>query len=60
MQGFDVLWLPGEDHAGIATQTAVEKYIATQGKSRRDFTREEFLRIVWDWANKYREEIKSK
>lgn len=58
MQGFDVLWLPGEDHAGIATQTAVEKYIATQGKSRRDFTREEFLRIVWDWANKYREEIK--
>ncbi len=58
MQGFDVLWLPGEDHAGIATQTAVEKYLSTQGKSRRDFTREEFLKIVWDWANKYREEIK--
>ncbi|MEJ5257429.1 MAG: valine--tRNA ligase [Fervidobacterium sp.] len=58
MQGFDVLWLPGEDHAGIATQTAVEKYIATQGKSRRDYSREEFLEIVWDWANKYRNEIK--
>jgi len=58
MQGFDVLWLPGEDHAGIATQTAVEKYLATQGKSKHDYTREEFLDIVWDWANKYRNEIK--
>ncbi|MGC8820840.1 MAG: valine--tRNA ligase [Fervidobacterium sp.] len=59
MQGFDVLWLPGEDHAGIATQTAVEKFLATQGKSKREFTREEFLKIVWDWADKYRNEIKS-
>ncbi len=59
MQGFDVLWLPGEDHAGIATQTAVEKFLATQGKNRRDFSREEFLNIVWDWANKYRAEIKN-
>jgi valyl-tRNA synthetase len=58
MQGFDVLWLPGEDHAGIATQTAVEKYLATQGKSKHDYTRDEFLEIVWDWANKYRNEIK--
>lgn len=59
MQGYDVMWLPGEDHAGIATQTAVEKFLATQGKNRRDFTREEFLEIVWGWANKYRKEIKS-
>ncbi|MEN3042742.1 MAG: valine--tRNA ligase [Fervidobacterium sp.] len=59
MQGFDVLWLPGEDHAGIATQTAVEKFLSTQGKSKRDFSREEFLSIVWDWANKYRTEIKN-
>jgi len=58
MQGFDVLWLPGEDHAGIATQTAVEKFLATQGKSRRDYSREEFINIVWDWADKYRNEIK--
>jgi len=58
MQGFDVLWLPGEDHAGIATQTAVERYLATQGKSKHDYTRDEFLEIVWDWANKYRNEIK--
>ncbi|MBP8656927.1 MAG: valine--tRNA ligase [Fervidobacterium sp.] len=58
MQGFDVLWLPGEDHAGIATQTAVEKFLATQGKSRRDYSREEFLDIVWDWADKYRNEIR--
>ncbi|MFN3691403.1 MAG: valine--tRNA ligase [Fervidobacterium sp.] len=59
MQGFDVMWLPGEDHAGIATQTAVEKFLATQGKNRRDFSREDFLKIVWDWANKYRNEIKN-
>ncbi|HOJ93959.1 MAG TPA: valine--tRNA ligase [Fervidobacterium nodosum] len=59
MKGFDVLWLPGEDHAGIATQTAVEKYLSTQGKNRRDFSREEFLNIVWEWANKYRQEIKN-
>ncbi|WP_448376031.1 valine--tRNA ligase [Fervidobacterium sp.] len=58
MQGFDVLWLPGEDHAGIATQTAVEKYLNSQGKSKHDYSREEFLEIVWDWANKYRNEIK--
>ena len=58
MQGFDVLWLPGEDHAGIATQTAVEKFLATQDKSRRDYSREEFINIVWDWADKYRNEIK--
>lgn len=59
MQGFDVMWLPGEDHAGIATQTAVEKFLGTKGKSRRDYSREEFLSIVWDWANKYRNEIKN-
>ncbi len=59
MLGYDVLWLPGEDHAGIATQNAVEKHLASQGKHRHDFSREEFLKIVWDWANKYRKEIKT-
>ncbi|PHJ12185.1 valyl-tRNA synthetase, partial [Fervidobacterium sp. SC_NGM5_G05] len=41
------------------TQTAVERYLSTQGKSRRDFSRDEFLNIVWNWANKYRQEIKN-
>ena len=57
MQGFDTLWLPGEDHAGIATQNAVERELLKQGKTREDLGREEFLRIVWDWAKKYRKEI---
>src|SRR5947199_10810983 len=54
MQGFDVLWLPGTDHAGIATQTAVEKYLRrTENKTRRDFGREEFLRRVVEWQDKH-------
>ncbi|MCD6442424.1 MAG: valine--tRNA ligase [Thermotogae bacterium] len=57
MQGFDTLWLPGEDHAGIATQNAVERELLKQGKTREDLGREKFLRIVWDWAKKYRKEI---
>jgi len=54
MQGFEVLWLPGMDHAGIGTQTAVEKYLRrTENKSRHDLGREEFLRRVLDWQDKY-------
>src|SRR5881296_1379357 len=54
MQGFDVLWLPGTDHAGIATQTAVEKYLRrTENKTRHDFGREEFLRRVLEWQDKH-------
>jgi len=49
MQGFDTLWQPGTDHAGIATQMVVERGLAKQGKSRRDMSREEFLSHVWDW-----------
>ncbi len=48
MQGFDTLWQPGQDHAGIATQMVVERELAKEGKSRRDFTREEFVRLVWE------------
>ncbi len=49
MKGFETLWLPGMDHAGIATQNVVEKQLAAQGKSRHDFGREEFVRKVWEW-----------
>jgi valyl-tRNA synthetase len=50
MSGYEVLWVPGTDHAGIATQTVVEKHlIKTQGKRRRDFSREEFLAHIWEW-----------
>ena len=49
MQGFEVLWLPGMDHAGIATQNVVEKQLAVGGKSRHDLGREEFVKKVWQW-----------
>ena len=49
MQGFEVLWLPGMDHAGIATQNVVEKQLAADGKSRHDLGREEFVKKVWEW-----------
>mgnify|MGYP000449751702 FL=1 len=49
MQGFEVLWLPGMDHAGIATQNVVEKQLAAAGKSRHDLGREEFVKKVWEW-----------
>jgi valyl-tRNA synthetase len=49
MQGFEVLWLPGMDHAGIATQNVVEKQLAAGGKSRHDLGREEFVIKVWQW-----------
>jgi valyl-tRNA synthetase len=49
MQGFEVLWLPGMDHAGIATQNVVEKQLAANGKSRHDLGREEFVKKVWEW-----------
>src|SRR2546430_6598261 len=54
MQGFEVLWLPGTDHAGIATQTAVEKWLRkNEGVTRHDLGREEFLRRMVDWQNKH-------
>ncbi|CAN5727859.1 valine--tRNA ligase [soil metagenome] len=49
MQGFEVLWLPGMDHAGIATQSVVEKQLAVDGKTKEDFGRELFIDKVWDW-----------
>ncbi len=53
MRGFNVLWLPGCDHAGIATQNVVERELKKEGKTRHDLGREEFLKRVWDWKNKY-------
>ncbi|WP_067683973.1 valine--tRNA ligase [Nocardia miyunensis] len=49
MQGYEVLWLPGMDHAGIATQSVVEKQLARDGKTKEDFGRELFVDKVWDW-----------
>ncbi len=53
MQGFNVLWLPGTDHAGIATQNVVEKELRREGKTRHDLGREAFEKRVWEWKNKY-------
>ena len=54
MQGYNVLWMPGTDHAGIATQVKVEENIMkTEGKSRHDLGREEFLKRVWEWKQEY-------
>src|SRR3990167_8704052 len=47
------LWVPGTDHAGIATQNVVEKKLARQNKPRRDFSREEFLKEVWKWKEEH-------
>ena len=49
MDGFNTLWMPGTDHAGIATQVVVERQLAAEGKSKDDVGREEFLRRVWQW-----------
>lgn len=49
MSGDEVLWLPGMDHAGIATQTVVERRLAVDGKTRHDYGREQFVQKVWDW-----------
>jgi valyl-tRNA synthetase len=52
MKGYDALWLPGTDHATIATQLIVERQLREQGKTRTDFTREEFVQKVWEWKAK--------
>jgi len=53
MQGFETLWLPGTDHAGIATQNVVEKELAKEGLKRQDLGREKFVERVWEWREKY-------
>ena len=53
MQGYSALWLPGVDHAGIATQIKVEEELRKEGLTRYDLGREKFLERVWDWKHKY-------
>ncbi|MCD8506408.1 MAG: class I tRNA ligase family protein, partial [Alkalibacterium thalassium] len=58
MQGYDTLWLPGMDHAGIATQAKVEEKLAEQNISRHDLGREKFLEKVWNWKEEYAANIR--
>lgn len=53
MSGYNTLWMPGTDHAGIATQAVVEKALAKEGLSKNDLGREKFLEHVWEWKEKY-------
>lgn len=53
MQGYNTLWMPGCDHAGIATQAKVEEALRKEGKSRYDLGREKFLERVWEWKEEY-------
>jgi len=53
MQGYNVLFHPGYDHAGISTQNAVEKHLAGEGKTRQDVGREAFVELVWEWLREY-------
>jgi valyl-tRNA synthetase len=53
MQGYEALWLPGMDHAGIATQNKVEQQLAEEGRSRHDIGREAFVERVWRWKEEY-------
>ncbi|HLS61580.1 MAG TPA: valine--tRNA ligase [Virgibacillus sp.] len=58
MQGYDVLWLPGMDHAGIATQAVVEAKLKEQGESRYDLGREAFIEKTWEWKEEYADFIR--
>ena len=53
MTGFEALWMPGMDHAGIATQNKVERMLADQGTSKEEIGREEFLKKTWEWKEKH-------
>lgn len=57
MQGYNALWVPGTDHAGIATQNVVERQLKKEGLRRQDLGREKFLERVWEWKNKYGDTI---
>ncbi|MEK3934040.1 valine--tRNA ligase [Sporosarcina sp. FSL W7-1349] len=58
MQGYDALWLPGMDHAGIATQAKVEEKLRSEGKTRYDLGREKFLKETWKWKEEYANHIR--
>ena len=58
MSGFNTLWVPGTDHAGIATQMIVERHLMKQGISRFELGREKFVEKIWEWKEQHRTEIK--
>lgn len=57
MEGYEILWMPGTDHAGIATQNVVEKEIAKEGLSRHDLGRDQLVERIWQWKEEYGEAI---
>ena len=57
MQGYDAFWLPGMDHAGIATQAKIDAKLKSEGINPRDMDREEWLKVAWDWKREYSENI---
>jgi valyl-tRNA synthetase len=59
MRGDETLWVPGEDHAGIATQAVVERELAKEGKDRHELGREAFIARVWEWVNTYKHRIQN-
>ena len=59
MQGFDTLWLPGMDHAAIATEAKVVKRLKDQGIDKYEYGREKFLDACWDWTSEYADNIRS-
>ncbi|OBR94543.1 valine--tRNA ligase [Clostridium ragsdalei P11] len=59
MQGYSTLWLPGEDHASIATEVKVEKELLKKGIEKKKIGREKFLEKTWDWSNEYRGRIRN-
>jgi valyl-tRNA synthetase len=59
MKGDDTLWVPGEDHAGIATQTVVERLLAKEGTDRHKIGREAFLERIWQWVHQYKSRIQN-
>jgi valyl-tRNA synthetase len=58
MKGEPTLWLPGTDHAGIATQVVVERQLAKQGQTKEEIGRKKFTKLTWEWANKSRSNIR--
>lgn len=59
MQGFETLWLPGQDHASIATEVKVENELLKQGLKKKEMGREAFLEKVWEWTDEYRGRIRT-
>lgn len=57
MSGYEALWIPGTDHAGLATQNVVEKQLAKEGLTRHDLGREKFVEKTWEWTNQHKSRI---